>query len=141
MTIITLHHPLFGHCVNSLVIVLDLGIFLRELRSLRKIPQSKTITSDFTHNDLKNDGAQLLLSNEYHFSMRVTPSRVFLIYQGVWPSSTSMYPGPDIFFRTLFFGFKIFFNLKIYQNLLFLKWGCEGNRTLDQWSWVKLPNH
>ena len=48
MTIITLHHLFFGHCVNSSVIVLDLGIFLRELRSLRKIPRSKTITSDFT---------------------------------------------------------------------------------------------
>ena len=41
-------HLCFGHCVNSSVIVLDLGIFLRELRSLRKIPRSKTITSDFT---------------------------------------------------------------------------------------------
>ena len=48
MTIITLHHLYFGHSVNSSVIVLDLGIFLRELRSLRKIPRSKTITSDFT---------------------------------------------------------------------------------------------
>ena len=48
MTIITLHHLCFGHCVNSSVIVLDFGIFLRELRSLRKIPRSKTITSDFT---------------------------------------------------------------------------------------------
>ena len=48
MTIITLHHLCFGHCVNSSVIVLDLGIFLRELRSLRKIPRSKTITDEFT---------------------------------------------------------------------------------------------
>ena len=42
----------FGHCVNLSVIVLDLPIFLWELRSLRKIPRSKTrsktITSDFT---------------------------------------------------------------------------------------------
>ena len=30
MTIITLHHFYFGHCVNSSVIVLDLGIFLPE---------------------------------------------------------------------------------------------------------------
>ena len=44
MTIIPLHHLYFGHCVNSLVIVLNLGIFfLRE-----RIPRSKTITSDFT---------------------------------------------------------------------------------------------
>ena len=43
--IITLHHLCFGHCVNSSVFVLDLGTFLRELRSLRKIP--KTITSNF----------------------------------------------------------------------------------------------
>ena len=27
MTIITLHHLFFGHCVNLLVLVLDLGIF------------------------------------------------------------------------------------------------------------------
>ena len=61
MTIITAHHLFFGHCVNLSVIVLDLGIFLRELRSLRKIPRSKTITSDFTQWPQK-DGAQLLLS-------------------------------------------------------------------------------
>ena len=52
MTIITLHHLFFGHCVNLSVIVLDLSIFLWELRSLRKIPRSKTITSDF-HVDKK----------------------------------------------------------------------------------------
>ena len=40
MTLITLHHLCFGHCVNLSVIVLDRGIFLR------KIPRSKTITSD-----------------------------------------------------------------------------------------------
>ena len=101
MTIITLHHLCFGHCVNSSVIVLDLGIFLRELRSLRKIPQSKNNhlrldinnfapslfrslwefvgdcfgpryfssgaalpqkNTSVQHNDLKKDGAQLLLS-------------------------------------------------------------------------------
>ena len=61
MTIITLHHLCFGHCVNSSVIVLDLGIFVRELRSLRKIPRSKKITSDFTQWP-QNYGAQLLLS-------------------------------------------------------------------------------
>ena len=43
---ITLHHLFFGHFVNSF---LDLGIFLRELCSLRKIRWSKTITPDFTH--------------------------------------------------------------------------------------------
>ena len=48
MTIITLHHLCFSHCMNSSVIVLNLRIFLWELRSLRKIPWSKTITSDFT---------------------------------------------------------------------------------------------
>ena len=47
MTIITLHHLFFGPCVNSSVIVLVLGIFLWELRSLRKMPWPKTITSDF----------------------------------------------------------------------------------------------
>ena len=39
---------IYSHCVKSTVIVLDLGIFLQELRSLRKIPWSKTITSNFT---------------------------------------------------------------------------------------------
>ena len=47
MTKITLHHLFFSPCVNSSVIVLVLGIFLRELRFLRKIPRPKTITSDF----------------------------------------------------------------------------------------------
>ena len=46
MTIITLHHLCFSHCVNLSVIVLDLSIFL--IGSLRKIPRSKTITSDFS---------------------------------------------------------------------------------------------
>ena len=55
MTIITLHHLFFGHCVNLSVIVLDLGIFLRE-RSPKQSPP-------ISHNDLKKDGAQLLLSN------------------------------------------------------------------------------
>ena len=45
-TITTAHHLFGGHCVNSEVIVLDLGIFLRELCSLRKIPRSKTITDE-----------------------------------------------------------------------------------------------
>ena len=58
MTIITLHHLFFGHCVNLSVIVLDLGIFLRERKYLGP-KQSPPIS----HNDLKKDGAQLLLSN------------------------------------------------------------------------------
>ena len=33
MTIITLHHLCFGHCVNSSVIVLDLGIFLQKQKN------------------------------------------------------------------------------------------------------------
>ena len=49
VTIITSHQIFFGHCVISLVTVLDLSIFL---------PRSKTITS-VSHNDLKKDGAQL----------------------------------------------------------------------------------
>ena len=36
MTITTLHYLFFGHCVNSSMIVLDLGVFPRELHSLRK---------------------------------------------------------------------------------------------------------
>ena len=62
MTIITLHDLFFGYCVNSSVIALDLGIFLRELRSLRKIPRPRT-SPPISHNDLKKEGAQLLLSN------------------------------------------------------------------------------
>ena len=42
--------------------VLDLGIFLWKVGSFRKIPWFKTITF-VSHNDLKNDGVQLLLSN------------------------------------------------------------------------------
>ena len=38
---------IFWSLCDSSVIVLVLGIFLRELRSLRKIPRPKTITSDF----------------------------------------------------------------------------------------------
>ena len=63
MTIITLHHLFFGPCVNSSVFVLVLGIFLRELRSLRKIPQPKTITSDFHTMTSKKMCAVILLSN------------------------------------------------------------------------------
>ena len=37
MTIITLHHLCFSHCVNFSVIIFHLGIFLRELRSLKVI--------------------------------------------------------------------------------------------------------
>ena len=58
MTIITLHHLCFGHCANSSVIVLDLGIFAPEEKYLGP-KQSPPIS----HNDLKKDGAQLLLSN------------------------------------------------------------------------------
>ena len=41
---------------------LDLGIFLRELRSLRKYLGPKQ-SPPISHNDLKKDGVQLLLSN------------------------------------------------------------------------------
>ena len=50
MTIITLHHVFFGHCVNLSVIVLDLGILYLGPKQLPPI----------SHNDLKKDGAQLL---------------------------------------------------------------------------------
>ena len=63
MTIITLHHLFFGHCVNLSVIALDLGIFFREQRSVRKIPRSKK-SPPTSHNDLKKGGAQLLLSKQ-----------------------------------------------------------------------------
>ena len=48
MTITTLRYLFFGRCVNSSMIVLDLGVFPRELHFLRKKPRSKTITSEFT---------------------------------------------------------------------------------------------
>ena len=69
MTIITLHHLFCGHCVNSSVIVLDLGIFLRELRSLEKYAPSKNTSVQNNHIRFhtmtsKRDGAQLLLSNK-----------------------------------------------------------------------------
>ena len=56
MTIITLHHLFFGQCVNLSEIVMDLGTFLRE----RSGPKQSPLKS---HNDLKKDGAQLVLSN------------------------------------------------------------------------------
>ena len=63
MTIITLYHLFFGPCVNSSVIVLVVGIF-----SLGAVlPQKNTSAQNdhlwFSHNDLKKDDAQLLLSN------------------------------------------------------------------------------
>ena len=53
---ITLHHLFLGHCVKSEMIVLDLGIFLRE-----KYLGSKQ-SPPISHNDLKKNGEQLLLS-------------------------------------------------------------------------------
>ena len=52
MTLITLHHLCFGHCVNSSVIVLDLGIFLRELLPSEKYLGPKQ-SPPISHNDLK----------------------------------------------------------------------------------------
>ena len=63
MTIITLHHLFFGHCVNLSVIILDLGIF----SSGAMLPQKNTSVQNnhlwFHTINLKKDGAQLLLSN------------------------------------------------------------------------------
>ena len=50
MTIITLHHLFFGHCVNSSVYTPS--------EKYRGPKQSRPNS----HNDLKKDGAQLLLS-------------------------------------------------------------------------------
>ena len=58
MTIITLHHLFFGHCVSLSVIVLDLGIFLREHSLIQS--NDHTMTSK---KKTKKNGAQLLLSN------------------------------------------------------------------------------
>ena len=61
MTIITLHHLFFCHCVNSLVIFLDLGIFFGSCAPSEKYLRSKQ-SPPISHNDLKKDRAQLLLS-------------------------------------------------------------------------------
>ena len=61
MTAITLHHLCFGHFVNSSVIVLDLGILYLSPK------QSPPIS----HNDLKKDGVQLLLSNYSSISVYI----------------------------------------------------------------------
>ena len=45
MTIITSHHLCFGHCVNSMVIVLDLSIFLWERLVQNNHLQFHTMTS------------------------------------------------------------------------------------------------
>ena len=61
MTIITLHHLFCSHCVNSSVIVLDLGIFFGSIAPSEKYLSPKQ-SPPISHNDLKKDGAQLLLS-------------------------------------------------------------------------------
>ena len=62
-TIITLHHLFFDHCVNPSVIVFGPRYFSSGATLPLKIPRSKTTTSDpISHNDLKTDGARLVLS-------------------------------------------------------------------------------
>ena len=63
MTIITLHHLFFCHCVNLSGIVLDRGIFLRSVAPEEKYLGPK-LSPTISHNDLKKDGAQLLLSKQ-----------------------------------------------------------------------------
>ena len=55
---ITLHYLFFGHCVNLLVIVLGLGMSYAPSEKYLGPKQSPLVS----HNDLKKDGAQLLLS-------------------------------------------------------------------------------
>ena len=62
MTIIILHHLCFGRGVNLSVIVLDLGIFFGSSAPSEKYLGPKQ-SPPISHNDLKKDGAQLLLSN------------------------------------------------------------------------------
>ena len=60
---ITLHHLFFGHCVNSSVIVLDSVFFFGSYT----LPQKNTSVQNNhlrSHNDLKKDPSQLLLSNQ-----------------------------------------------------------------------------
>ena len=52
MTIITLHHLFFGHCVTLLVIVFEPQYFSKG-----------AMIPPISHNDLKKDDAKLLLSN------------------------------------------------------------------------------
>ena len=47
LTKITLHHLFFLPVCDSSVMVFDLGIFLLVILSLRKMPRSKIVTSDF----------------------------------------------------------------------------------------------
>ena len=57
MTIINLRHIYIGHSVNSSMIVFVLRyFFLREVRSLRKMPRSKQAPPISLY-DLKKDGA------------------------------------------------------------------------------------
>ena len=58
MTIITLYHLFFGHCVNSSVIVFG-PLYFSEGAEKYLSPKQSTLIS---HSDLKKDGTQLLLS-------------------------------------------------------------------------------
>ena len=75
MTKITSHHLFFDQCVNLSVIVLDLGIsldlalfffvsFFGSYTPSEKYPSPKQ-SPPISHNDLKKDGAQLLLSKQH----------------------------------------------------------------------------
>ena len=62
MTIITLHHLCFGHCVKSLVIVLMPRYFFFGSCAPSEKYLGPNQSPPISHNDLKKDGAQLLLS-------------------------------------------------------------------------------
>ena len=67
MTIITLHHLFFGHCVNLFFVDLC-GLFWTSFFFFGSYTPSEKYLSPkqsppISHNDLKKDGAQPLLSN------------------------------------------------------------------------------
>ena len=71
MTIITLHHLCFGYCVKSSVIVLIPG-YVSSGAALRKIPQSKTTTSNFTQWWGKNVHSYYCVNNTFIESSEIS---------------------------------------------------------------------
>ena len=68
ITVITLHHPFFGHLVNSLVIVLDLGIFFGSYA-----PSGKYFGQKKNNLGFPTMTSKKMVQSYYYLSMLVMP--------------------------------------------------------------------